>query len=234
MIAIKLGDIPIGIDNRFRELSSYFVSYLTDEDPWFIVSVTEKEIMAEIPSFRKPNEYGEYLAVLRKINMKLIDYDAFLFHAAAIAVDGYGIVFTAKSGVGKSTRVQLWKDAFGDRAKIINGDKPILRFTENQLTVYGTPWTGKEGLGENMSAPVKALCFIERGEEVSLRRIETFDFISRIFNQLIVPREEKQMDRLIYLVGRIMQEIPCYNYQCNRDLEKPELLWKQIREETER
>ena len=97
--------------------------------------------------------------------------------------------------------------------------------------VYGTPWTGKEGLGENISAPVKALCFIERGKDVSLHRIDDCVFLSRIFNQLIIPREERQMDRLIYIVERIMTETPCYIYQCNRDREKPEQIWAQIRKD---
>ena len=95
-----MADIPIGIDNQFRDLPSYFQGYLTETDPTFIVSVTEEEIIVEIPQFREPNVYGEYLAVLRKISRGLLEYDAFLFHAAAIAVDGCGVVFTAKSGVG--------------------------------------------------------------------------------------------------------------------------------------
>ena len=232
MFVIRMADVPIGINNQFDGLIPYFQEYLTKEEPAFSVSVTTEEIMAEIPLYREPNKYGEYLAVLRKIGMRLLEYDAFLFHAAAVAVDGYGIVFTAKSGVGKSTRIQLWKDAFGDRARIINGDKPILRFRNNQLIVYGTPWTGKEGLGENISAPVKALCFIERNNEVSIERIKEYVFLSRIFNQVIIPRQEKQMNQLLSLFERIMQEIPCYLYHCNREKEKPEEIWEQIRKDT--
>ena len=233
MFAVKMGDIPIGINNRFEDVLSYFNGYFTEDPTQFIVSVTDKEILKEIPFYKEPNGYGEYLALLRKINLYLLDWDGFFLHAAAMTVDGSGVVFTAKSGVGKSTRVQIWKDAFGDRARIVNGDKPILRFAGNRLMVYGTPWTGKEGLGENISAPVSALCFLERSEEVSLKKIDKIEFISRMFNQLIIPKDEQHMNRLIDLIGRIMQEIPCYIYRCNRELEKPEILWKQIREERE-
>ena len=100
----------------------------------------------------------------------MIQYDAFLMHAhaAVVSVEGRGIAFLARSGGGKSTRVCLWKRAFGDRLTIINGDKPMLRFVDNALYVFGTPWNGKEGRGMNGSAPLHALCFLEKSEEVSV------------------------------------------------------------------
>ena len=77
------------------------------------------------------NDYAEELVLLRKISLLMIQYDAFLMHAAVVSVEGRGIAFLARSGGGKSTRVCLWKRAFGDRLTIINGDKPMLRFVDN-------------------------------------------------------------------------------------------------------
>ena len=47
----------------------------------------------------------------------LPDYDAILMHAAVIDNDGQGAAFAAKSGTGKTTRVNLWKTVFGGPVK---------------------------------------------------------------------------------------------------------------------
>jgi serine kinase of HPr protein (carbohydrate metabolism regulator) len=59
-------------------------------------------------------------------------YDTFLFHGSAIAVDGVGYLFTAKSGTGKSTHARLWRELLGARAVMVNDDKPLLRVTEGR------------------------------------------------------------------------------------------------------
>ena len=71
--------------------------------------------------------------------MKMPLYGAFLMHAAVVEVDGIAYVFTAPSGTGKSTHVQLWLDHFGPRARVLNGDKPLFRFEGNTLYACGTP-----------------------------------------------------------------------------------------------
>ena len=74
-------------------------------------------------------------------------YDMFLMHAAVVAVDGVAYIFTAPSGTGKTTHTMLWKKHFGDRAVIVNGDKPLIRLQGGKVYVCSTPWKGKEELG---------------------------------------------------------------------------------------
>ena len=48
--------------------------------------------------------------------------------------------------------------------------RPLLAVTAQGVTVYGTPWNGKHFRGTNMSAPLRAICILERAEE---NRIES-------------------------------------------------------------
>lgn len=64
----------------------------------------------------------------RKICTRMLDYDAFLFHAAIVSYAGRGFAFAAKSGTGKSTHVAQWMRALGGDVTVVNGDKPILRW----------------------------------------------------------------------------------------------------------
>lgn len=77
----------------------------------------------------------------RKICTRMLDYDAFLFHAAIVSYAGRGFAFAAKSGTGKSTHVAQWMRALGGDVTVVNGDKPILRWRTGEVAEPpdGTP-----------------------------------------------------------------------------------------------
>lgn len=115
--------------------------------------------------------YLETLAVYRKIAEWMPMYNTLLFHGSVIAVDGKAYLFTAKSGTGKSTHTRLWREYFGERAVMINDDKPLLRITQEGVFAYGTPWDGKHRLSTNISAPLAGICILRRGNDNSIRMI---------------------------------------------------------------
>ena len=74
------------------------------------------------------------LAILRKIAEYAPNYSAFLFHGSAISFDKNGIIFCARSGIGKSTHSSLWNECFGDQVAYINDDKPFIK--QNKENVH--------------------------------------------------------------------------------------------------
>lgn len=160
MFTVEIAGIPVGIESRYGSTREIYREYLSRRRPWVTVSAMEEEMAAER---QQTPEENEQLCLYRKIALLMMNYNAFLMHAAVINIDGQGVMFTAESGTGKTTRVLLWKKAFGKRMRIVNGDKPILRFIHDGLFACGTPWRGKEHMGENNSVPMKAVCFLERG-----------------------------------------------------------------------
>ena len=231
MFTIEIAGIPVRIESRYGSTRQLYRDYLTSRPPWVTVSASEKEMEAE---GQPTPEENEQLYIYRKIALLMMDYNAFLMHAAVINIDGQGVVFTAESGTGKTTRVMLWKKAFGKRMKVVNGDKPILRFVNDGLFACGTPWRGKEHLGENTSVPMKAVCFLQRGEEVSLKRMEAKEIMLRLFKQVLVPSNPKLMGVFMYLMERFIKEVPFYLYTCNMYKEEPAKLWEQMKNELKR
>ena len=140
-------------------------------------------------------------------------------HAACIEMDGEVYVFCAKSGTGKTTHLNLWQQAYGEKVHIINGDKPIIRKINNEFIVYGTPWCGKEGYNINTSAPLKAICFIERGAENVIKRIQPSDVMKKLAHQIIMPVNPAEMAVYLDMMDILVNHTPFYILSCNMNIE---------------
>ena len=220
MIGIRIADINILLHNRYGYTEALCRKYITDSRYMdFAVRTTDAAIAEEIKNAELPTspEYAEAACLHREIAERLWQYHAFLLHAALIECDGAGYAFAARSGVGKSTHIGLWKKNFGERVHIINGDKPIVKITDRGIMAYGTPWNGKEGLGENRGCPLRALCFLERGTENRIESISTDDAVSRIFPQIYLPQEPQAAAGTLELLDAFVKEVSFFRLACNME-----------------
>ncbi len=148
-------------------------------------------------------------------------------HGVAIECDGKAFIFTAESGVGKSTHAFLWQKYLGaDRVRVINGDKPILWFRpDGEILACGSPWSGKERLDENVQVPLGGICLLTRLEDAPgfgttvnapyitrATRGEAFDFL---MHQVFIPRGLEGRLQTLSLLERLYGQIPVYNLYIN-------------------
>ena len=217
MITIKVAGLAIGIDNRFEYITRLAADYLTDEPPLFTVRATDDDIAeeAKMTDVKFPDGYLESIVAYRKIAEILPSYDAFVFHGAVLNYDGRAVAFTAKSGVGKTTHTRLWRQVFGDRAVMVNDDKPFLRITENGVTACGSPWNGKHGLGANLEVPLQAVCILERGEENIIRPIPAKEAVFMLLQQSNRPQDPRWMPKYLELLDKLSQQVTFYRLACN-------------------
>ncbi len=218
---IELCGISIGIEHRYEYIKKLCTEYLTDKSPEFTVSVTDAQIEAEMKGseYRFSKELCEGTCIHRETVKGLVKYGVLLMHSAVVAVDGKAYVFMAKSGVGKSTHIRLWLKLFGERATVVNGDKPMFSFEGETLNVHGSPWKGKEGYGERITVPVGAVCFLERGENNSVERASEADIVEKIFHQVLLPENVEDITVFMSVINRIVKAVPFYKLKCNMDIE---------------
>jgi hypothetical protein len=153
--------------------------------------------------------------IYRKLCEKLVDRNILLIHSAAIAVDGKAYLFTAPSGTGKTTHIKLWKKKFGDRAIIVNCDKPLISVTPEEIRVWGTPWDGKEHWSTNTSVPIAGICQLGSGEENEICAASAADALSTLFAQTYRPTTEAGMRKTVQLLLEISQRVPFWKLKCN-------------------
>ena len=226
----KIADNVVEVNSIYDEVHEYCADYLTDDQADYSVTTTQEDIDFEreksaredeiegIPIRQFSDSYLEELAVYRKIAEKMLDYDTVLFHGSVIAVDGVGYLFTAKSGTGKSTHTRLWREYFGNRAVMVNDDKPLLKITDSGVTAYGTPYNGKHRLGTNTSVPLKAICILTRAEDNHIEPITREQAYTMLLQQVYRPADMLKMAKTLELVDRLADSVKLYRLGCNMDI----------------
>lgn len=225
---ISLAGICIGVKVNYSTTEDFCKDYKTEEDPVFDVEVSlediEKERQISYTQSEKdkgkrieyPDEYLERLALYRKIVVKIIDYDVFLFHSSIIAIDGFAYAFSAKSGTGKTTHTRFYLEKIAG-AHVLNGDKPLLRIIDDKVYACGTPWQGKENYGTNEILPLKAICLLERGIENEIEEIKFSIGFNDIVQQTYHNAEGDFLVKSIQLILKLQNKIKVYRLKCNLD-----------------
>lgn len=228
---MRIADLRFAVSCCFDSTRTYCAEYLTgdSESADLRICITEEDISAELakwaddPAGPPALRMIENLVLCRRIAEWLPERDRVLFHCSSLALDGQGVLFTAKSGTGKSTHTRLWREVFGDRVTMINDDKPFLRIDPDGVTVFGTPWKGKHKLGQNTSAPVKAVCFICRGAENRLEPLSPREALPMLMEQTFYPEEPAHVLRTLALMERLSKDVPIYRLYCNMDPQAAEV-----------
>lgn len=159
------------------------------------------------------DSYLETLAVYRKIAAGMLSHDTFLMHGAVIAVGDRAWLFTAPSGTGKTTHIRLWLDNIPG-SRVVNGDKPLIRVSD-EITVYGTPWAGKEGMQKNEGVRLCGIVLLERGAENHIEQILFSSALPVMIQQSYRPNDKTMLEKTLELIGKLGTRVPLYRLQCN-------------------
>lgn len=235
----KLADVPVQITSLYDEVQVMCAPYCTDEAPQLHIATTAADIKAEgrksdeerrqegLPEYHFPAPYLETLAVYRQLATELIAKGVLLIHGSVIAVDGEGYLFTALSGTGKSTHVRLWRELFGERAVMVNDDKPLVRVPHSPLC-YGTPWDGKHHLSTNIRVPLKAIVHLQRGKENHICQITPAEMLPVLLQQTFRPNTTLGTMQVLQLLDALSQRVKFYSLHCNMQPEAARVAYEGI------
>lgn len=215
----------IAVRSLFDEVYEFCRDYLTDRPADLTVDVTPEDIIYEkelniresqiegIPVYDYPDCYLETLAVYRKIVTKMLEFDTFLMHGAVVAVGDKAWLFTAPSGTGKTTHINLWlKNIPG--SYVVNGDKPLIRIGD-ECTVYGTPWAGKERMNRNVGVKLCGIVVLNRGLENHIEKVPMTQILPVLIQQSYRPKTRVELEKTLSLLSRLGRKIPMYQLFCN-------------------
>ena len=157
----------------------------------------------------------EYLYSGEAFANRLAYLGGLVMHGSCIDYRGNGIVFSAPSGTGKSTHTGLWKQYYGEDVKHINDDKPAIRFDGDVPIVYGTPWSGKTDTNANISAPLRAIVFLEQAPENHIEPLPIEEAMVRIHRETVRPFYDAELGlKVLETTERLIRSVPVFLLRC--------------------
>ena len=166
-------------------------------------------------------EDAEYINTCREFYYKLLDFNGMMLHSSAVVVDNKAYLFSAASGTGKSTHTELWLKKFGDRAYILNDDKPAIRLIDGVWHACGTPWSGKYDISKPVCVPLAGIAFLNRDTTNHIERYAGPKATFELLNQTL--RHEKKMNQLMDVLSKLVGSVPVWKLFCNMDPEAAEV-----------
>lgn len=227
---IKIANRTAQVTPLFESTKAYCQKYLCDGDADFFITVTAEDLLFEqemldieareeglkLRKFTDP--FLERAAIQRKLAGELIKHDVLLLHGSTVAVDGQAYLFTAACGTGKSTHTRLWRETFGDRAQMVNDDKPFLEITDGGVTAFGSPWSGKHGLDSNIAVPLKGICILHRGDVNEIHKIQPEAAVAMLRHQSFLA-QDADAERIYTLVDKLMEQVTLWEMHCTKSPE---------------
>lgn len=152
----------------------------------------------------------------------LLRHNALLLHSSVVVYDGKAVLFSGPSGAGKSTQARLWEEHLG--AKVINGDRTVIRATPDGFTGGGSMWSGTSGIFCPDQAPIAGIVLVEHGPCEKLERLG-FEAFKPLFTQTIVNSWDPEfISRVTGLLSQLMDCVPIYRLSCRPCFEAVELV----------
>lgn len=168
----------------------------------------------------------EIMSTSQSFYMQLLRHGGFMLHSSAVAVDNAAYLFSAPSGTGKSTHTQQWVKLFGERAQILNDDKPAIMVSDSGITACGTPWSGKSDLNVNASIPLRGICFLRRSESNYIERMPPERVAYSILDQTLRPEDGERMGSLLDMLDKAAAKIPVWQMGCNISVQAAQMAYE--------
>jgi hypothetical protein len=146
-------------------------------------------------------------SVLRILHsLILAERGGFLLHAASAICDGRAYLFSGVSGAGKTTMTRL---APAD-ITLLTDEISYLRPGPRGYSAFGTPFAGELArAGENCTAPVSALFFLEQGSENKVDELSSAEAVRRLMRNILFFAEDRNLvEKLLATACDFVARVP--------------------------
>ena len=236
---IEIAGTVFSVAPLFASTRDYCRDYWSKREPDFRIVVMRDDLQMEqklldleadeegLKRRKFSDMFLERSVIQRRVAELLITRNVLMLHGSTVAVDGEAYLFTAACGTGKSTHTRLWREVFGDRAVMVNDDKPFLRLDEERVLACGSPWTGKHGLGSNVTCPLKGICILKRGTVDRIKRISADEARDMLNHQCFHLEWD---DPAPLMMEMLMKRVALWEMECTKEPSAALTAWSAMHE----
>ncbi len=215
MAIYSICGLNVEMSPRYNELLDRAAPFLSRDSAVDIsIKLKDADMQALAQQTGLSVPLAEYQLSCVEFCKHLLYYSGFVLHASAVLYKDFVYLFSAPSGIGKSTHAALWvKNIEG--AVIINDDKPAIRIIDGVPYAYGTPWCGS-GYGRiNACGVVKALYFLRRAEFNYVKPMNKSKTPYLLLESMMRPDDSHGMDALFGSLQSFLDKVSVLSLDCN-------------------
>lgn len=208
-------------------VSRVFYRLTPDDTPFAVTQIygdgrIKVEVLTEYITF-----FSGSSGIFNRIGIEsfLLRHSGLLLHASLIKYNGKTVAFAGPSSVGKSTQAGIWNTYFG--ARILNGDRAVLRKTEDVWMAYGSPYAGTSGIYENDSGPLAAVIMLRQAKKNKLYSLAPTEAFKLMYPELSVHQWDRDfITKTTDVCLQLISETPVYLLECTPDMTAAEIVKK--------
>ena len=154
--------------------------------------------------------YGSLFALDRR----MIERGGLILHCAYIEHHGKGILFSAPSGVGKSTQAALCEKY--RNSVTVNGDRALLRKKEGKWLACAWPVCGSSQICKRVDVPVHAIVMLRQGKKNSVMRLSPIEAFRQLYPQVTVNQWNPEfVQAAINGIEDLILQVPVWQLTCD-------------------
>ena len=148
------------------------------------------------------------------LEKQAIQENGLILHCAYISWNNTAILFSADSGVGKSTQADLWKKY--RNVQIINGDRALIRQKENGWYACGWPVCGSSGICKRETLPIRQIVMLQQSKTNKVTEVRGIMAVKKVLPQITVNRWNREFQTSVMnLVELLLQDVPVCMLECD-------------------
>jgi len=215
--------------------SSYFTAYSDGEktyryigffkdgkalDPEYAMAVFSKAepsiIRVSIPMDRDVPMKASLIYRTLCLEQTLTLEGGVIFHSACIEKDGRAILFTAPSGVGKSTQAELWRKY--RNATVINGDCSVIKMHDGKARAFSLPFSGTSGICHSGDYPLRAIVYLTQAPENRITRLSGIKAFRALYEGAKLSAWDRENGTVSAdTISDLAREVPVFRLDCVPD-----------------
>lgn len=163
-------------------------------------------------------------SVLRILHsLILAERGGFLLHAASAICDGRAYLFSGVSGAGKTTMTRLAPEDI----ILLTDEISYVRPSPEGYAAFGTPFAGELArAGENRTAPVSTLFFLEQGPENRIDELSSSEAAHRLMRNILFFAEDRALvEKLLATACDFVARVPIFRLTFYPDAR----VWDEVR-----
>ena len=233
VFSLQIVDVPFSTEgfkdemHQEEEGQEIIAGHLPTGEPYFefvmngkrsAVLICSQDYQKARLSLEEYPQFGVNNALMVMYALATANKRTALFHSSVVSYQGRAYMFLGQSGTGKSTHSCLWLK-YIEGTELVNDDNPVVRVLDNdEVWVYGSPWSGKTPCYRNVSYPVGAIVKLSQAPHNEIQRLKGVKAYAVVVPSISGKRwDQQQAEGLHETENLIAQHAPVWHLDCLPD-----------------